>query len=49
MMIAVVVLISFLGGTLFGMITTALMTNSKINDIYDQAGRLQTIKRDEEQ
>lgn len=46
MVTAAIAIISFFGGTLFGMITTALMTNSKINSIYDEAGRLQDLKKD---
>ena len=46
MVTAAIGIFCFFGGTLFGMITTALMTNSKINSIYDDAGRLQDFKKD---
>ena len=46
MIIAGIGLICFFCGTILGMIITALMTNSKMNEIYDNAGRLQSIPKD---
>lgn len=40
-------IISFSLGALIGVVTMGLMTNNKINSIYDEAGRLQDFKKDE--